>query len=132
MASSTFFLGEGASINRPPYFNGDCYAYWKIKMKIFIQSQDLDVWDAIENGAFVPTIEIEGTRQAKPRKEWTDEEKKRVQFDLRAKNILTSALGYDEFFRISNCTSAKDMWDTLEVTHEGTNEVKRARLNTLT
>ncbi|XP_068475036.1 uncharacterized protein [Phaseolus vulgaris] len=35
-----------------------------------------------------------------------------------------------EFFRISQCSSAKEMWDTLEVTHEGTNDVKRARKHT--
>jgi len=29
------------------------------------------------------------------------------------------------------CESAKEMWDVLEVTHEGTNEVKTARKNTL-
>ena len=37
----------------------------------------------------------------------------------------------DEFFRISNCKTAKEIWDTLETTHEGTEEVKRSRLNTL-
>ena len=38
----------------------------------------------------------------------------------------------DEYFRVSNCKSAKDMWDTLQVTHEGTTYVKRSRINTLT
>ncbi|KAK2423291.1 rust resistance kinase Lr10 [Trifolium repens] len=37
----------------------------------------------------------------------------------------------DEFFRISHCKTAKEIWDTLEVTHEGTVEVKRSKLNTL-
>jgi len=32
---------------------------------------------------------------------------------------------------ISQCASAKEMWDTLEVTHEGTNDVKMARKHTL-
>ena len=41
-----------------------------------------------------------------------------VQYNLKAKNIITSALGMDEYFRVSNCKSAKDMWDTLQVTHE--------------
>jgi len=36
-------------------------------------------------------------------------------------------LNSDEFFKVSQCKSAKEMWDTLEVTHEGTNEVKKAR-----
>ena len=37
----------------------------------------------------------------------------------------------DEFFRVSQCNSAKEMWDVLEVTHEGTDDVKRARKHSL-
>jgi len=37
----------------------------------------------------------------------------------------------DEFFRVSQCNSAKEMWEVLEVTHEGTNDVKRARKHSL-
>lgn len=37
----------------------------------------------------------------------------------------------DEFFRISTCKMTKEIWDTLVKTHEGTKEVKRSRLNTL-
>ncbi|XP_068498531.1 uncharacterized protein [Phaseolus vulgaris] len=37
----------------------------------------------------------------------------------------------DEFFRISQCKSAKDMWEVLEVTHEGTEDVKRSRKHSL-
>ena len=55
-----------------------------------------------------------------------------MQYNLKAKNIITSALGMDEYFRVSNCKSAKEMWDTLQVTHEGTTDVKRSRINTLT
>jgi len=40
-------------------------------------------------------------------------------------------LSCDEFFRVSQCNSAKEMWDILEVTHEGTNDVKRARKHAL-
>ena len=38
----------------------------------------------------------------------------------------------DEYFRVSNCKSAKEMWDTLRLTHEGTTDVKRSRINALT
>ena len=40
-------------------------------------------------------------------------------FDWIAKNVITSALSCDEFFRVSQCNSAKEMWDIFEVTHEG-------------
>ena len=67
----------------------------------------------------------------KPWTEWTDEERRKAQYDCNAKNIITSSLNMDEFFRVSQCKSAKEMWDVLEVSHKGTNEVKRARKHAL-
>ena len=81
-------------------------------MKIFIQSIDLDIWDAVENGAYVPTHVINGLVHEKPRSAWTDD-KRKLQYNLKAKNIITSALSFDEFFRVSNCKTAQEMWDTL-------------------
>jgi len=43
------------------------------------------------------------------------------------KNIITFTLNLDEFFKISQCTSANEMWDIFEVSHEGTSDVNRAR-----
>ena len=87
---------------------------------------------SIEVGPYVPTMVAGNTTIEKPREEWSEEERRLVQYNLKAKNIITSALGMDEYFRVSNCKSAKDMWDTLQVTHEGTTDVKRSRINTLT
>jgi len=122
---------EGASINRPPLFYGLNYQFWKVRMKIFVESLDKGIWDAIENGPFIPKFEKDGASIEKPWSQWTNAENKKAKFDCIAKNIITSALNSDEFFRISQCASAKEMWDTLEVTHEGTNDVKRARKHTL-
>ncbi|GAV77380.1 UBN2 domain-containing protein, partial [Cephalotus follicularis] len=41
------------------------------------------------------------------------------------------AINSNEFNRVSSCVSAKDIWDRLEVTYEGTNKVKEARINML-
>jgi len=35
-----------------------------------------------------------------------------------AKNIIVSALDYNEFLRVSKCVSTKDMWDCLERIHK--------------
>jgi len=56
----------------------------------------------------------------KPWIEWTEEERRRARYGCNAKNILTSSLSMDEFFRVFQCKSVKEMWDVLEVTHEGT------------
>nr|KYP56813.1 hypothetical protein KK1_003061 [Cajanus cajan] len=132
MANNNLPYGEGVSIHRPPVFNGENYVYWKIRMRIFIEAIDIAVWDAIENGPYIPMKkDDDGELKEKHWSEWSDEEKKRAQHDKRAKNIITSALSIDEFFRISQCISAKEMWDTLQVTHEGTSDVKRSRKHTL-
>jgi len=99
-------------------------------MKIFVESLDRGIWDAIENDPFIPKLEKDGVFIEKPWSQWTDAENKRAKFYCIAKNIITSTLNYDEFFKVSQCGSAKEMWDTLEVTHEGTNDVKRARKHT--
>jgi len=41
-------FGEGASINRPPLFCGLNYQFRKVRMKIFVESLDKGIWDAIE------------------------------------------------------------------------------------
>ena len=94
-------------------------------MHIFIEAIDLNIWEAIEIGPYIPTMVAGNTTIEKPREDWSEEERRLVQYNLKAKNIITSALGMDEYFRVSNCKSAKDMWDTLQVTYEGTTDVKK-------
>jgi len=105
-------------------------------MQIFIEAIDYNIWEDIEIGPYVPTIvdgsTSTGTTIEKPREKWSEEDKRRVQYNLKTKNIVTSALRIDEYFRISNCMSAKEIWDTLQLTHEGTTDVKRSRINTRT
>ena len=125
-------IQEGASTNRPPFFNGDNYSFWKIKMQAWVEGIDVAVWDAIEEGPYIPMHTVDGKVVENARKEWSLEEKSLAQFGLRAKTIIISALGNDEFPRILNCKTAKEMWDVLKVTHEGTDEVKRSKINALT
>ena len=56
MASANSLFPEGNSINRPPIFNGEGYHDWKTRMQIFIEAIDLNIWEAIEKGPYVPSI----------------------------------------------------------------------------
>ena len=38
----------------------------------------------------------------------------------------------DEFSKVMSCETAKQIWDQLELTYEGTNKVKDAKINLLT
>ncbi|GAV63422.1 UBN2 domain-containing protein [Cephalotus follicularis] len=44
---------------------------------------------------------------------------------------LLCAVNADEFNRISSCDSAKEIWKLLEVTYEGTNQVKESKISML-
>ena len=44
------FMAEGHSINRPLFFDGTGYSYWKNRMEVFIRAQDYDVWRVICQG----------------------------------------------------------------------------------
>jgi len=71
-------------------------------MQIFIEAIDLNICEVIEIGPFIPTMVVEITTIEKPREERDEDERKRVQYNLKAKNIITFALGMDEYFRVSN------------------------------
>ena len=64
----------------------------------------------------------------KPENLWDENDNKKWSCDWKAKNIIICALGVDKFYRISHCQTAKAMWDTLQVAHEGTNDVKQVRI----
>jgi len=96
-----------------------------------MHSTDKGIWETIENGPFIPQVKKDDALVNKPSSKWIEAESKKAKFDWISKNIITFALRCDEFFRVSQCNSTKEMWDILEVTHEGTNDVKRATKHAL-
>ena len=45
---------EGHSTTRPPFFDGNDYAYWKARMGIFLQAIDFEFWEIISKGPNIP------------------------------------------------------------------------------
>ncbi|MQM17309.1 hypothetical protein Taro_050277 [Colocasia esculenta] len=66
-----------------------------------------------------------------PREEWIDNDGKLVSHNSKAKNLICCALTRSEFNRISACKSAKEMWDKLKLTCEGTDKVKETKIDIL-
>ncbi|GAV62437.1 UBN2 domain-containing protein, partial [Cephalotus follicularis] len=100
-------------------------------MTIFLQSLDYQLWHIIANGPRMPTRTIEGVVSPKPENEYNDNDFRMLQLNSKAKHVLFCAVGPNEFNRISSCDSAKEMWDLLEVTYEGTNQVKESKISIL-
>ncbi|VFQ81461.1 unnamed protein product [Cuscuta campestris] len=134
MGGRTFQPGvaEGQSTTRPPLFDGTNYAYWKERMRIFIQSNDYDSWMVIKHGETVPTKIVDGVLVPKLETEYTSNDKKKMQLNARAVNFLYCAVNPDDYRKISRCKTANEMWNKLEVTYEGTSQVKNSKINLLT
>ncbi|GAU36116.1 hypothetical protein TSUD_374770 [Trifolium subterraneum] len=127
MAKNAKFISEGGSSNRPPLFDGDNYYYWKDKMEFFLRSQDNNMWHVVEVGEYVPLAK--NSKNPKPQAEWTTTEADRVLLNTKAKLFIKSALCREEYDRIMECKTAKEILETLQTHHEGTNSVKETRID---
>ncbi|XP_070003025.1 uncharacterized protein [Nicotiana sylvestris] len=103
-------------------------------MPDFIMAEDLELWDVICDGPFVPTKNLgdPAIDIPKTRKEFNDADRKAVEKNFRAKKILVCGIGHDEYNRISACQSAKEIWETLQTAHKGTTQVKQSKIYMLT
>ena len=100
-------------------------------MRIYIQSVDYELWRIIVSGPKIPTIKVEKKDKTKPESSWDENDLKMLQSNPKAMNVLYCALDPNEYNRILTCESAKEIWDRLEVTHEGTSQVKESKINIL-
>ncbi|GAV65417.1 LOW QUALITY PROTEIN: UBN2 domain-containing protein, partial [Cephalotus follicularis] len=80
-------------------------------MTIFIQSLDYQLWNFIVNGPKVPTKTVKGIVTPKSENEFNDNDLKLL-LNSKAKHVLF-------------------MWNLLEVTYEGTNQVKQSKISML-
>ena len=124
-------LAEGQSTNRPPLFSGMNFPYWKARMKIYIQAVNYHLWRAIVNGPQISLVRVNGIDIPKPEEDWDDNDMKMGELNAKTMNVLYCALDSNEFNRISTCTTAQEIWNKLEVTHEGTSQVKSSKINLL-
>ncbi|KAH9734956.1 hypothetical protein KPL71_017574 [Citrus sinensis] len=124
---------EGQSTTRPPFFDGNDYAYWKTRMRIYLQALDYEIWEVVCDGPFMPMFKDEvGDDIPKPSSQWSELEKRKMSLNSKAMNALFCALDKKEFHRVSSCESAQEIWNKLEVVYEGTNQVKESKISRYT
>ena len=100
-------------------------------MRIYIQSVDYELWRIIVKCPKILTKRVEEVKVPKIKSEWTDDDLKMMQSNAKAMNILYCAFDPNEYNRIFTCESTKEIGDRLEVTHEGTSQVKESKINIL-
>ena len=97
-------MDRGQSLVIPPLFDGTNYAYWKVRMRAFLQSLDKKVWQ---------TVEIGWTKPKEAPANWDEAKIKAANFNSRALNALFSTITNEEFKKISSKETAKEAWTIL-------------------
>ncbi|GJZ20174.1 retrovirus-related pol polyprotein from transposon TNT 1-94 [Tanacetum coccineum] len=124
---------EGQSMQRPPLFESDGFIYWKNRFETYVKSKDLDLWHVITDGDFPP---IQFNPETKKDEivsfhKQDDDLKKKLAKNNEAKMVIYNALPRKEYERIFMCQTAKEIWDTLLITHQGNNQVKANKIDLL-
>ncbi|XP_016164505.1 uncharacterized protein LOC107607029 [Arachis ipaensis] len=84
------------------------------------------------NGPQVPTkTGADGVVVPKSETEWNDEDKKKIELNAKVVNMLNCAISFEKYRKVSRYKTAKVIWDKFQVTHEGTIQVKKTRIDML-
>ena len=86
-------MEHGYSLVIPPHFDGNNYAYWKVRMKAFLKSIDERVYNFIEYEWEKPTTPVSESQTS---------QKEVAAFNSKAINAIFNAVSMEEFKRISN------------------------------
>ena len=115
-------MDRGQSLIIPPLFDSTNYAYWKVRIRTFLQSLDEKVWQAMKIG---------WTKPKEAPANWDDAKIKAANFNSRALNALFSAVTNEDFKKISSTETAKEVWIILQTTYEGTKVVNDSKFRGL-
>ena len=116
-------MDRSQSLNASPYFDGSNYAFWKVRIRAFLYSIDESIQDAIEIG---------WTKPEAAKSTWDKVALAASNANSKALNAIFYGVSPDEFHRIFHITFAKEAWEILETTYEGTKKVKDTKLQMLT
>ena len=89
--------------------DGTNYAVWKVRIEAYTMGKKHEVSSMMVN------------RVDKEYEKFTKEE---LEFNGSAKNIIFASISDNLFHQVSSCSKAKEMWDKLKTTHEGTQQQK--------
>ena len=94
-------MDRSQSLNALPFFDGNNYAFWKVRMRAFLCSIDESVWDAVEIG---------WTRLEVAKSTWDKVALAVANANSKALNAKFCGVSPDEFHKISHVSIAKEAW----------------------
>nr|KYP31554.1 hypothetical protein KK1_048052 [Cajanus cajan] len=97
-------------------------------MIAFFDACHIEMWEVVEQGDYIPH---DDAGREIPKGRWNENQKQIFMLNSKARNPLLCALTEEEYTKVHSFKSAKQMWDILAITYEGSLEVKRNKLSLL-
>jgi hypothetical protein len=94
-------------LGKPPHFDGEDYGFWSHKMRSHLFSLHPSIWEIVENG-----MQFDSTDNPM----FINEQ---IHKNAQATTILLASLCREEYHKVSGLDNAKQIWDTLKISHEG-------------
>jgi hypothetical protein len=92
-------------LGKPPHFDGGDYSFWSHKMRSHLFSLHPSIWEIVENGMHFDSID---------NPVFINEQ---IHKNAQATTILLASLCRDEYNKVSGLDNAKQIWDTLKISH---------------
>jgi hypothetical protein len=94
-------------LGKPPHFDGEDYGFWSHKMRSHLFSLHPSIWEIVENGMHFDSSD---------NPMFINEQ---IQKNAQATTVLLASLCREEYHKVSGLDNAKQIWDTLRISHEG-------------
>src|SRR5688572_12664389 len=94
-------------LGKPPHFDGEDYGFWSHKMRSHLFSLHPSIWEIVENG-----MKFDSSDSPMLINE-------QIHKNAQATTVLLASLCRDEYNKVSGLDNAKQIWDTLKISHEG-------------
>jgi hypothetical protein len=94
-------------LGKPPHFDGEDYSFWSHKMRSHLFSLHPSIWEILES-----EMQFDSTDNPV----FINEQ---IHKNAQATTILLASLCRDEYNKVSGLDNAKQIWDTLKISHDG-------------
>ncbi|GJT93766.1 ribonuclease H-like domain-containing protein [Tanacetum coccineum] len=104
-----------------------------LRFKTHVKAKDLDLWHIILNGDFPPLVRNIETQilEIVPFEQQDDDLKKKHAKNNEAKMVIFTNAYLKEHEEVFMCKTAKDIWQSLLITHQGNSQVKDNKIDLL-
>jgi hypothetical protein len=94
-------------LGKAPHFDGEDYSFWSHKMRSHLFSLHPSIWEIVENRMLFDSTDNSVCIN------------EQIHKNAQATTVLLASLCRDEYNKVSGLDNAKQIWDTLKISHEG-------------